>query len=50
LLRITNLLWFPRRNQLMKKGLMVEPSITPMNGSMVQLQKVILKYHRVLQT
>jgi hypothetical protein len=35
LLGIINLLWFPRRNQLMNKGPVVEPSTTPMNGSMV---------------
>jgi hypothetical protein len=35
LLRIINLLRFPRRNQLIKKGTVVEPSTNPMNGSKV---------------
>jgi hypothetical protein len=39
---------FPRRNQLMKKGTMVEPLTNPMNVSMVYLKNVIPKYHRVL--
>jgi hypothetical protein len=28
-------IWIPRRKQLRKEGLVVEPSTTPMNGSMV---------------
>jgi hypothetical protein len=38
------------RNPLMKKGMVVEPSTTPMNGSMVWLKNVSPKYHRVWQT
>jgi hypothetical protein len=34
----------------MKKRLVVEPSTTPMNGSMVCLKNVSPKYHRVWQT
>jgi hypothetical protein len=40
-----------RRNQLIRKGLVVEPSTTLMDGSMVWLRRqevVIPKYHRVL--
>jgi hypothetical protein len=33
----------------MKKGPVVEPSTTPMNGSMVWPKNVSLKYHRVWQ-
>jgi hypothetical protein len=53
LLRIINLIWFPRRNQLKNKGLVVEPSTTPMNGRIIWLRRhetIIPKYHRVLQT
>jgi hypothetical protein len=33
-LRIISLILIPRKNQLMRKGLVVEQSTTPMNGSM----------------
>jgi hypothetical protein len=50
LVEIISLILIPRRNQLMKEGLVVEQSTTPMNGSMEGLagrQKTVSpKYHR----
>jgi hypothetical protein len=48
---IISLILIPRKNQLMKEGLVVEQSTTPMNGSMeglVEETKIVSpKYHRV---
>jgi hypothetical protein len=41
---IISLICIPRKNQLMKEGLMVEQSTTPMNGSMESLAEETKNY------
>jgi hypothetical protein len=44
IVEIISLIRIPRKNQLMKEGLVVEQSTTPMNGSMEVVAKETKKY------
>jgi hypothetical protein len=43
--KIISLILIPRKNQLMRKGLVVEQLTTPMNGSMEGLAEKIKNCH-----